>query len=267
MSGNPILPTTAAVEDLCKELDAAVGLFLNARSTLPPLGTYEADIEALNLFYLAIRDIEGVIALARADLVLLPAAFAVSRAAFEIAVRAAWLVDSDDPYGREVRWLAHLRSEERYSQRVADRLEAIGSDAQALRLRAESLRSFRQQVVRALPPGYGELPGNTSMNDMLRALGGNRLYSLYIHMSQFVHGEHAATWLYRAGGLGTKKELGEFIRPRDWSSPLQLSWLSLLHPGQILLDRLGGAAEMFATNDLQARLNAAIERVASADES
>ena len=70
MSGNRIVPMTAAVQEACKELEAAVGLFLDARRTLPALGRYESEVEALNLFYLAIRNIEGVIALARADLVL-----------------------------------------------------------------------------------------------------------------------------------------------------------------------------------------------------
>jgi hypothetical protein len=263
MNDSPIRPMTAAIEDACKEIDAAVGLFLDARRTLPSLGKYESEVEALNLFYLAIRDIEGVIALARTDLVLIPAAFAVSRAAFEVAVKAAWLIDVDDPYGREVRWLAHLRAEERYCERVSQRLEDLGKDAQPYRRRGESLQSFRQAVASVLPAGYRELPGNPSFEDMLKSLGGNELYILYITTSQFTHGEHAATWLYRTGGVGTEKRLGEFIRPADWYQPLRLSWLSLVYPGRVLLRRLGGSPDMFITEVLESKIVAAIDRVAS----
>jgi catechol 2,3-dioxygenase-like lactoylglutathione lyase family enzyme len=29
------------------------------------------------------------------------------------------------------------------------------------------------------------------------------------------------TWLYRTGGLGTKKRIGEFVSPSDWGGPLR----------------------------------------------
>jgi hypothetical protein len=59
------------------------------------LGKYEAEIEAWALFNLAIRHIDGVIALARHDLILLPPALMAARAGFEAAIKAAWLVDAD----------------------------------------------------------------------------------------------------------------------------------------------------------------------------
>jgi hypothetical protein len=90
-----ILPTTFEVGAACRELDSAIRRFLAARRTLPALGKYESEIEALNLFYLTLRDVEGVIELGRADLVLLPPAMAAARAAFECGVKSAWLVDAD----------------------------------------------------------------------------------------------------------------------------------------------------------------------------
>ncbi len=170
MSGSPILAMTATIDRACREIDDTVGLFLDARRTLPSLGRYESEVEALNLFYLTVRDVEGVVALARADLVLLPAALAAARAAFEVAVKAAWLVDAEDPYEREVRWLAHLRAEERYCERVAERLEELGKDGILFRSRAETIRSFRKAVAQALPAGQQELPGNPSFEDMLKSL-------------------------------------------------------------------------------------------------
>jgi hypothetical protein len=123
--------------------------------------------------------------------------------------------------------------------------------------------AFREGVAQALPEGHQELAGNPSFDEMLRSLGGNNLYSLYIHASQFTHGEHLATWLYRARGLGTEKRLGEFIEPSAWAVPFRLSWLSLLHPGRILLHRLGGEAEAFVSIGRARDVDTAIERVAS----
>jgi hypothetical protein len=109
-----IQPITAPLARVCVLLDDLLGQFITAcRESLPPLGKYEAEVEALNLFKLAIRNIEGVIALARTDLVLLPPAIASARAGFEAAVKAAWLIDADDPFDREARWIVHLASEER----------------------------------------------------------------------------------------------------------------------------------------------------------
>jgi hypothetical protein len=76
-----------------------------------------------------------------------------------------------------------------------------------------------------------------------------------------VHGEHAATWHYRTGGLGTAKRLGESITPEDWYLPLRMAWLSLAHPGRLLLGRLGGKPQLFLDVDLESRVSTAIEAV------
>jgi hypothetical protein len=59
-----------------------------------------------------IRNVEGVLLMAREDLRLLPAAFSTSRTAYEVAIRVLWLMDPTDPYEREVRWLAYLSQDE-----------------------------------------------------------------------------------------------------------------------------------------------------------
>jgi hypothetical protein len=124
-----ILPTTPEVELVCDELEKGIGSFLNSRSTVPLLGRYESQVEALNLFYLALRDIEGVVALARTDLVLIPPALASARAGFEAAVKSLWMVDAYDPFECDSRWLAHLKAEERFHNRIAARFDEIGKDA------------------------------------------------------------------------------------------------------------------------------------------
>src|SRR5947208_171125 len=110
------MPPTRPVSQAASLLQEGVGRFLRNRSTLPTLGEYESDVEALNLFYLVIRHIESVCTLAKRDLVTLPSAQVVSRAALETTIKILWLLKPDDVFEREARWLAHLISEEEYHQ-------------------------------------------------------------------------------------------------------------------------------------------------------
>jgi len=256
-----ILPITREIEAACRELYRAVGLFLDARKTLPPLGRYESEVEAVNLFTMAIRHIEGVVALAREDLVLLPPALAAARAAFETSVKAAWMINVDDPFEREIRWLAHLKGEERFLERTSRYLADLGLESETLPSLHDKIRSFRVAVVGALPPGVAELPRSPSFEDMLKAVGGDELYVIYMKLSQYVHAEHAATWLYRSRGLGTEKRLGEFIKADDWYLPLRVCWLSLGQPGRVLLERTGASRAAFLDPDHQSRVVNAIEQV------
>jgi hypothetical protein len=257
-----ILPITEPVARVCVLLDDLVGKFIAAyRDTLPSFGRYESEIEALNLFKIAIRNIEGVIALAREDLILLPPALAAARACFETAVKAAWLVDADDPFDREARWLVHLASEERYCARVADRLAKLGNDVTDLRDRETKIRDFRLSVETKLPRHTARLKATPDFEKMLTALGGERLYSFYILLSQSAHAEHQATWSYRRGGLGTKKLIGEFIQPADWFFPLRVAFLSFSHACRVFLGRLGGKPEEFLSAETHQMIEDNILRI------
>lgn len=240
-----VIPTTPEVALVCDELEKAIWRFLNSLNTLPPLGQYESQVEAVKLFYLAIRDIEGVITLARADLVLIPPAIASARAGFEAAVKAIWMIDADDPYECEGRWLAHLKTEARFHNRIAARYERIGKDARSNHKMAETLASFSQAVEERLPPGIKVPKGIPSLDKMLESTGVEHLYATYIYLSQFAHAEHAATWLYRTGGLGDDKLHGDFTKPAFWQLPLNVAWFSLACIGRLLLKRLGGNTDLF----------------------
>ena len=73
-----ILPITGSIKSVCVLLDRVVDDFIaTCRETLPPL-RYEAEREALNLFKIAIRNLDGIVALARRDLILLPPALAAA---------------------------------------------------------------------------------------------------------------------------------------------------------------------------------------------
>src|SRR4051812_35759214 len=105
-----VMPPSRPILRAAMLLEDAVGHFLRARITLPPLGKYESHLESLQLSYLLIRHVEAVVALARTDLVLLPSAMCCCRAAFESAIKIIWMLKPDDPFEQESRWLAHLKS-------------------------------------------------------------------------------------------------------------------------------------------------------------
>ena len=256
-----ILPTTPEVGLVCDELEKGIGRFLNSRSTLPPLGRYESQVEALNLFYLALRDIEGVVTLARNDLVLIPPALASARAGFEAAVKSMWMIDAGVPFECEGRWLAHLKAEERFHNRIAARFDEIGKDAGPTRKLAEAIASFSQAMQEILPPTIPVLNGSPSVDKMLESAGVDHLYATYIYLSQFAHAEHAATWLYRSRGLGVEKEIGDFTKPADWHVPLGVAWFSLVHIGRVILKRLGGDPDLFIHKDYEERVIQIIDQI------
>jgi hypothetical protein len=179
-----VLPITPAIACACDLLDEFVGNFITAcLKILPLLGKYEAEVEAFNLFRLAIRDVEGVIELARSDLALLPPALAAARACFENAVKACWLVDADNPFDREARYLNHLKSEERYLQKVAERIEDTELKE---RLRRQELvvHEFRIGIQNKMPKHIKLLPGTPSFEEMLQSVEGKPVYPFYMMLSK-----------------------------------------------------------------------------------
>lgn len=260
MSTEPLRPPTSAIITACNALDQVIGSFLVARTALPA-SRYEADVEAVNLFNLVIRHVEGVLALARTDLVLVPPAYACARAAFETATKAAWMVDADDPFDREARWLAHLQEEERVYQRAASR-SSVPADAARFKAHANAIVEFREGVADLLPKHVKPLRGNPSLEEVSRSIGGAHLYSLYIYLSQFVHGGHLATGLYRQN-LGTEKKLGEFVVPANWYIAFRLCWLSLSHPGNVVLSRVSNSPVTYLSPAQEVSVVAAIEAAAN----
>ncbi len=262
MTATIVKPPTFAILSACDALDGAVGEFLFARNSLA--GTrYEADTEARYLSNLVARHVEGVLTLARTDLVLLPPALACARAAFETAVKAAWLVDADDHFVREARWLVHLEEEERAHERSAARKDDLPSAA-GIREQSLQIRAFRAQVAQRMPKHVQLLKRNPSFDEMLKGLGAGEAYPLYIYLSQFMHGGHMSTGLYRKG-LGTSKEGGEFISASHWYVALRACWLSLSYPGKLLIERIKGAATTYPKPKQVAAVEAAIDAVRDTD--
>jgi hypothetical protein len=216
------MKTTEEIATKCDLLDEIIEQFIAARDTVDGSHEqYEAPLEALNLCNLTIRNVEGVIALARTDLVLLPPAQLAARAAFESSVRAAWLVYPKDPFEREARWAAHLTTEEKYLRGLIREHSALKLDVTATQKQLHSLTDFRERITSLLQAhGYSnvEVP---HFRECLRSIGEERVYFLYMKLSQVAHATHSATWLYRSGGLGTAKVIGEVVTADVGSKPLK----------------------------------------------
>jgi hypothetical protein len=229
---------------------------------LPPgYGQYESTAEAYALLRLSTRNVQGVIALAKTDILLLPSALVVARAAFESAVKAAWMIDAEDPFDREARYLAHLASEEKYLQWEAKRFATVGISPEPTKAREESIRDFRLKMTALLPPRT-TVVGLPNLDQMLTTIGGDKLYAFYNKMSQYTHASHAATWLYRGGGLGTERKQGEFIESNQWFIPLRVCLLALGQPGRIFIRRLGGDEYDYFSMEQQEIIEAALSKVA-----
>ena len=186
-----------------------------------------------NLF----RDFFGV-ALASRDLVLLPSALAVTRAAFETSVKLLWMATPTDPFQREVRWLVHMKSEEDYYMRVASQLARFGAD-ETWREAADNIRRFRMHVTDALPEGYAPPKALANVYEMLKSLAEERQYTAYRTLCQYAHGTHFASGLYRKHP-GTPRSFGEYITPEDWWTCFAISSYSLHTSGRRLLEIAGG---------------------------
>src|SRR6266581_8695721 len=111
---------TAKILECCDALDEAIRRIIDAVAKRGArFGYHEAPVEARNLLVLAIRLCDGIITLARNDLVLAPGALALARAVFETCLRARWLLWPSDSFEREGRWLTHLADEGRLWDRIA----------------------------------------------------------------------------------------------------------------------------------------------------
>lgn len=84
---------------------------------------WEAPREAWAMSNLLIRNIEAVLLMARTDEVMVSAAWANARCAFEQAVRIIWLLKPTDRYASEGRWLGFLAEAERFRRLVAEAAE------------------------------------------------------------------------------------------------------------------------------------------------
>ena len=220
-------------------------------------GKFEADREAVNLLKITIRSVEGVIELARRDLTLLPPAAMIARGAFEVSLKAAWLVDCDDPFDRERRWLQQLATEERTWLRVAKHAgNGDRGDSDALN-QLNAIKAFREGIEAAFPPGYQPVNRMPSVADMASILHDKQIYVAYIYLSQFVHGESIASRAYEP----VEAPRLDAMTSLHWSLPLKIAWLALFKSTRKIISRFGGDPDVFMSEGEATEVRNALQAI------
>ena len=239
-------------------IDQMITNYLRALGGAAAVGRWEAPQEGLALGWLLIRNVEAVIEMARHDEVLVTAAWANARVAFELSARIVWMLQPADRYEAECRWLAFLGEYEKTERNIAHG-ESAGAEGHMKR--AKTIRDFREGVVSALPSGY-QAARMPNFREMLSALDSPQMYRLYQEGSQFVHGSMYATSRYRKN-LGAGRVLGDFTSTIDWILPMRLCWLSLREATWFILDRLEVPEEVRPKwNELNTQADTAFQALA-----
>jgi hypothetical protein len=225
-----IKPPTREILAICACGDLLIERYLACLKTIPiQLGRFEAETEVYTILKLLLRHLESVCQLARHDLVLLPSAAVIARAAFEAEVRARWMLKPIDPFEREIRWVLHLRSATKHFGKLESNKYAQKQAAEVLGKQKSSYDNFDIAISRLLTErGYKIPTKSPNVWEMLEDLNSAELYQFYIQLSAFTHTNFVAGNLYRKN-LGSGKQTGEFIAAKDWWLPLAVTWKSFFN--------------------------------------
>jgi len=240
-----IMPATESVLDAVQHLDDAVGRFIKMVPQLRNIRRYEAHSECITLGWVLCRHVEGIYELAKTDLVLIPAAHVVARAALETAGKILWMLKPEDVMEREARWLTHLAGEADYYERLAAFMETQNQPRNDLKVQASQIKDFHAGVAGMLPEGI-KPKAAPKFRELLKDVGKEDAWSFYIKLSQYSHAGSATSLLYRKN-LGTAKKIGEQINPEMWALPLGIAWFCISHAGMEIATKLGGQPDVFAS--------------------
>ncbi len=194
------------------------------------------------------------------DLGLIASAMNLTRSVFELSMKSLWMLAPEDAFDREVRWLAQLQTEEEYYERLCKRLNRLGVDNASINKIKEEIASFRIGVTNVLPESYKPLSKIPDLASMMAAIHEEEKYMSYIFLSQYSHGTHVATGLYRKG-LGNDMQFGEYIFPKDWGLIFKLCWFCLAKTSERIFKVLGGDVNAFLTNDFIQKIQETIQRI------
>lgn len=254
----PLRPPCRELLRVADVIDQMIGQYCSALRRVGSIGRWEAPKEGLALGWLLIRNVEAVILMARSDEVLVTATWSNSRVAFELSARIIWMLQHDDRYEAECRWLAFLLEWENAERRLA---RDIPDHADRHNRVAETIKGFREGVTKVLPSGYraATMP---NFRDMLQALDSLEMYQFYREGSQYVHGNLYASRKY-SNNLGTERNLGDFTSTADWILPLKLCWLSTREATKFILVRLDVPDDAMPNwNEMNRDADAAFEALA-----
>jgi hypothetical protein len=254
-----VRPPCAELLRVAQAIDQMIAQYRVALRSAATVGEWEAPQEGFSLGWLLIRNVEAVILMARHDEVLVTAAWSNARTAFELSARIIWMLQPDDRYEAECRWLAFLDEWESTERKL---VQEVPDHAELHTTRAQVIKDFREGVIRALPSGYRP-PRMPNFRDILIALDNPQMYRFYREGSQYVHGSMYAGTSY-SQNLGTMRELGDFTSTFDWILPLRLCWLSLRAATKFILERLTvPQGAMPNWSEVNERTDAAFQELAS----
>jgi hypothetical protein len=251
MKHSIIQPPTKEILALCNDADLLIEHYLACLGTIKgTIRRFEAEAEVYTILKLILRHLEAVCELARQDLVLLPSAIVLSRAAFEASIRGRWMLRPIDPYEREVRWVMHLRSATEHFTKL-ERNKYIHKElATAYGTQRESFEEFDTAISKLLSERGYTLPKQApNLWEMLKEIEEPRLYQFYITLSAYTHTNFEAGTLYRKN-LGTAKKFGEFITAQQWHLPLEVAWSSFFLLACDFLYWVEADMETFSKNTL-----------------
>ena len=226
----------------------------------PDDATLQAPVAALVMSWSVARNIQAVTLLAKADEILIPAAWSNARTAFEVGVRIIWILAPSDAFERELRLLPMIDEYARYHENMDARKPQFAI-ADRHGEAAKDLRAYLTMLRGKIPPGYAEPPGIPSVESILKEIGNAHLYPAYIEASQYQHGSMAASSAYRRASA----VFGETVNLREWLLPMRLAWITLQEVAKAVSLRLTG--QMMDWGSLPTEMNGLISALAAADPS
>jgi hypothetical protein len=243
---------TSEVLALCSCIDRVIEAYIDGREKgTTRLGKSEAEFEASTLHKLIIRHAEGVVLLARHDLVTLPSALVLARSAFEAHLKIIWLLKPTDPFEQEARWVQHLRSAAIHWGKVEQANHFPAEYREKAADQRKKIEGFASRFESALM-SQGNYPVSSRQEtlwDILKDLDQKYLYPAYIQLSAFAHSNFEAGSIYRKN-LGVGKIPGEFIDAIDWVLPLEATWKSVFVSSRRVLALVEPPAGAFPENAL-----------------
>lgn len=257
-----VIPVTTEIMDIVKLIEEAEHRLALILQRIGPekVGKYESEKEAFYLLILIIRNMDGFLLLAKEDLCLIAPAEALARPAFEIAIKILWILAPDDPFEREARWVAHLRGEEETRKKVNQLLISEGK-AQRKDNILENVQNFREDITNLLlQKGYKPPEQIPNVREMMKSIGEEKKYKIYVSLCQSTHGSHIATWNYRRN-LGVNEITGEFIDYKDWFLGFKTIWYSLSSAGKRFLEIVGEDAKDWLTPEYEENIRVTINKI------
>ncbi|WP_136610069.1 hypothetical protein [Sinomonas albida] len=208
---------TRELRRLATRIDFALKQFLSERGTWDLTTKFEAPRHGWTLSNLALRHSQSTLTLAKTDMVLAPTAWVTARAAVETAARCLWLLQPEDEWEREARWIALLHEGARIKRKETEGFPHIVAQAKAI-------EDFANAVTAELPDGVS-VPKRVDTIQEILAAEGEGLPRFYVMASQYTHAAELGTRSYRTN-LGTKAVYGDLVDAKDWLEPLWIAYLS-----------------------------------------